>query len=244
MTLPTAATLYRVIDATWPAARMIHLDPWIVRAGNGGGNRVSAATVQGGFDDACIARAEAAMHSLHQPALFMIRDIDSALDQRLAQLGYQIKDPVTLYAAPTAAIAIKRPPPVTSFEVWPPLQAQIEIWEEGGIGPGRIAVMDRAAVPKTTILGRLNEAPAGTLYAGIAHDCAMIHALEVAPAHRRQGHARDLTIAAAFWAKAQGAAFVTLVTTQANVAANTLYTSLGMQPVGQYHYRIKVDPDP
>ena len=65
----------------------------------------------------------------------------------------------------------------------------------------------------------------------------MIHALEVAQDHRRQGLAAYLTRSSAFWAQTKGAAFLTLVTTQANDAANALYTSLGMTLVGHYHYR-------
>ena len=47
-----------------------------------------------------------------------------------------------------------------------------------------------------------------------------------------------MMVASAFWARGQGARWLTLVATQANTAANTLYASLGMAVVGQYHYRI------
>ncbi len=183
------------------------------------------------------------MRAAGQRPLFMIRDQDAALDRELADLGYLIKDPVNLYAAPVAQIATMRPPPVTTFEVWPPLAAQVEIWAAGGIGAGRLTIMDRAPLPKTTILGRLQDRPAGTLFIGIAGDCAMIHALEIAVAQRRQGLARQMTIAAAFWAQAQGARWLTLVATRANTGAHALYTSLGMGVVGQYHYRIQPEDD-
>ena len=143
-----------------------------------------------------------------------------------------------MYAAPAAQIATERPPPVTSFEVWPPLAVQVEIWATGGISQGRLDVMERARAPKTTLLGRANDRPAGTVFVGVAGDCAMIHALEIGHAHRRQGLARHLTRAAAFWALDAGATYLTLVTTQANDGANALYTSLGMTLVGHYHYRI------
>jgi ribosomal protein S18 acetylase RimI-like enzyme len=65
----------------------------------------------------------------------------------------------------------------------------------------------------------------------------MVHALEIGAQHRKQGLAQHLTRAAAFWAQENGADYLTLVTTQANVGANALYTSLGMTLVGQYHYR-------
>lgn len=237
MTQPTAHKLYDVIDGTWPAAAKQALGPWTVRLDDSGSSRVSAATAELPFTDADIPTAEQAMREAGQTPLFMIREGEGDLDQMLAARGYAIKDPVNMYAAPVDQITTQRPPAVTTFEVWPPLAVQTEIWADGGIGAGRLAVMDRARHPKTTLLGRLNDRPAGTIYVGIAADCAMIHALEVAHAHRRQGLAVHLTRAAAFWARANGADYLTLVTTAANESANALYASLGMTLVGHYHYR-------
>ncbi|PJI86270.1 acetyltransferase (GNAT) family protein [Yoonia maricola] len=237
MSLPTVQKLYAVVDGTWPpAAKQTH-GPWTVRLDNSGSSRVSAATAEGRVTDADIPQAEAVMHQAGQTPLFMIREGDDRLDRDLAARGYVIKDPVNLYAVPIAKVATERPPPVTSFEIWPPLAAQAEVWAAGGIGPGRLAVMERAPDPKTTLMGRLNDRPAGTVFVGIAADCAMIHALEISKDHRRQGLAQHLTRAAAFWAQDNGADYLTLVTTQANDAANALYSSLGMTLVGQYHYR-------
>jgi len=73
----------------------------------------------------------------------------------------------------------------------------------------------------------------------MSHGCAMLHALEIGSAFRRQGLAANMTRAAAFWAADNGADFLTLVTTKVNAGANALYTSLGMTVVGHYHYRFK-----
>ena len=237
MTFPTVQKLYAVVDGTWPASAKQALGPWAVRLDDSGSSRVSAATAELAATDADIPLAEQAMRDAGQVPLFMIREGEDQLDQDLAARGYVIKDPVNLYAAPVGDIANDRPPPVTSFEVWPPLAVQAELWAAGGIGKGRLAVMDRARQPKTTLLGRLCDKPAGTIYIGIAADCAMIHALEIASDYRRHGLARHLTRAAAFWARDNGADYLTLVTTKANEGANALYTSLGMTLVGQYHYR-------
>ncbi len=236
-TLPSLETLYSVIEGTWPPAESRAVGPWKIRLDKSGSSRVSAATAQGPVTDTDIPQAEGAMRAAGQTPLFMVRAGEGALDNMLAARGYVIKDITNLYAAPVATVATKRPPPVTSFEVWPPLAAQEEIWAAGGIGKGRLAIMARAVGPKTSLLGRLNDQPAGTVYVGIAAGCAMIHALEIAAAHRRQGLAQYLTRAAAFWAQDNGADYLTLVTTQVNDAANALYTSLGMTHVGQYHYR-------
>ena len=67
----------------------------------------------------------------------------------------------------------------------------------------------------------------------------MLHAVEVLPAFRRTGVAKKLMAQAAKWAEDHGARYMALMTTRDNTAANRLYSSLGMRPVGQYHYRIK-----
>ncbi len=238
MSLPSVQKLYAVIDGTWPSVAKRAIGPWTIRVDGKGGSRVSAATAEGPVTARDLPQAEFAMREVGQTPLFMIREGEEDLDALLASHGYEIKDPVNLYAAAVADIATERPPPVTAFTVWPPLAVQAEIWADGGIGQGRLDVMGRARAPKTTFLGRINDKPAGTVFAGIAADCAMIHALEIADDHRRQGLARHLTRAVAFWAQDEGADFLTLVTTQANAGANALYTSLGMTLVGQYHYRI------
>ena len=238
MSLPNAQKLYAIIDGTWPTSAKQALGPWTIRLDGSGSSRVSAATAEQPVTETDIAPAAEAMIEAGQTPLFMIREGDDALDDMLAAKGYVIKDPVNMYAAPARDIATERPPPVTSFEVWPPLAAQAEIWAAGGISQGRLDVMDRARQPKTTLLGRVNDRPAGTVFVGVAANCAMIHALEIAAAHRRQGLARHMTRAAAFWTLDAGADYLTLVTTRDNEGANALYSSLGMTLVGQYHYRI------
>ena len=238
MSLPSAQQCYHVIAGTWPPEAQRNVGPWTIRLDASNSSRVCAATAQGPWTDDDITLAATTMRAAGQTPLFMIRAGEGALDDALAQRGYLIKDPVNIHAAAVDHIATQRPPPVTTFEVWPPLAAQVEIWAAGGISAGRLAIMDRAPMPKTTILGRLRDRPAGTLFAAIHGDCAMVHAVEIAPAHRRQGLARHMMVASAFWARGQGARWLTLVATQANTAANTLYASLGMAVVGQYHYRI------
>ena len=234
-------TLYDVIDATWPAAEVTQAGPWSIRTGLGGGSRVSATTQRMPAGADALPQAETEMAKRGQPCIFMIRDGDDALDAILADAGYVIKDPVNLYAAPIANMVMPKPPPVTSFQVWPPLQAQLEVWSAGGVDAPRIAIMQRATCPKSTFLGRANDRPAGTVYAGIAQGVAMLHALEIAAADRKQGLGKHLTRAVAIWGEKQGATHLALLCTKANKAANALYTSLGMQVVGQYHYRIKPD---
>lgn len=230
------------LDATWPAAAILRSGPFTLRYGQGGGSRVSAATLDHGpGGDAAIRAAANAMRDMHQTPLFMVRAGEDAFDARLARLGYTTKDPVVVLAAPVRALATHRPPPVTSFEVWPPLACQTEIWAEGGIGPARLAIMARAGTPKTTLLGRCDDTPAGTAFVACHQGVAMLHALEITPRFRRRGLGRHLMNAAAFWAAARHADRLAVLCTRANKTALALYASMGFAPVGHYHYRMQED---
>jgi len=114
-----------------------------------------------------------------------------------------------------------------------------EIWNAGSIGKNRVAVMYRVQGPKTGLLAREGDTAAGTAFLALDGNIAMVHAVEVLQSFRRKGVARKLMAQAADWAQARGAVYMSVITTNRNVAANTLYRSLGMYPVAKYHYRIK-----
>jgi len=228
--------LFDVVEATWPAATETQVGPWLIRDGQGGGKRVSAARPVGPVTQDDVALAVSEMEKLGQPALFSLRPEDGELDSILAQLGYEVLDPSILFVGP---IFEGEAPPVTAFDIWPPLQIMKDVWAEGGIGPGRIAVMERVASPKTSILGRISDRAAGCAFVAMHQTTAMVHAVEVLPDYRRNGLARNMMYAAARWAREQGAEHFALVTTGSNVAAQSLYSSLGMSVVGRYHYRMK-----
>ena len=235
MSAPDEARLLAALDATWPAAGLGHAGGFLIREGRGGGKRVSAATPDRAPPD--IDAACEAMRALGQTPLFMLRGADAELDAQLTARAFAVVDPVNLYLAPVATLAAEVPR-VTVFDIWEPLAICAELWSRAGIGPARLAVMYRAKGPKTALLGRLGQMPAGTGFVACDREIAMIHALEVRPEARRKGVARHMMHHAANWAAAQGATHLALAVTQANSGANALYSSLGMSVVGQYHYRI------
>lgn len=233
----TPDLLAEVTEATWPPAATHRHGPWLIREGQGGGQRVSATSAIGDWAEADIPTAENAMRALGQSPLFVLRPSDIALDQALAARGYAHHDPVVAYAAPVADLAATEPAFLTSFPHWPPLAVARQIWEQGGIGPARIAVMDRVAGPKTAILGRAGDRAAGIAFTAIHGNVAMLHALETAPDQRRKGCAHNILRAAAIWARNHGADTISLLVTERNAAARALYASLNFTVVGQYHYR-------
>ena len=229
----TPQALARLMEATWPPARSRVQGAVTLRDGAGGGKRVSAASCEADWTEADLATLEA----MAEP-LALIRATDQALDRALEARGWRVVDPVVAYAAPVDALVADLPP-LAAFPHWPPLAIAAAIWAEGGIGPARLAVMDRVTGPKTAILARHEDRPAGVAFVARDGDEAMLHALEVRPAFRRLGVGRTLLHAAASWAAGQGARRLSLVVTAQNAAARALYSRIGMQGVGQYHYRMK-----
>lgn len=235
----TPEELGAVMDFTWPAASQHVVGPWIVREGKGGGKRVSAATAAKGWTLDDIPVAEAALVQLGQECLFCLREGDEELDKALESLGYRVVDPVVAYSAPIDRLTDPGLSPMAAFPHWPPLAICEEIWAEGGIGPARVAVMNRATGPKCAILARTGDKPTGTAFVAMHGEIAMLHALEVRSEARRQGSAHNMLLAAANWAQENGATHLSLVVTTANAPARALYASLGMEVVGHYHYRQK-----
>ncbi|WP_103258956.1 GNAT family N-acetyltransferase [Tabrizicola aquatica] len=226
----TPEVLARVMEATWPPARVWRQGAFLCRDGAGGGKRVSAASCAGDW-------AEADLEALDHD-LVVIRPGEAALDQALEARGWRLVDPVVAYAAPVAALTGDLPP-LSAFAHWPPLEIARAIWAEGGIGPARVNVMARTAGPRAAILARHEDRPAGAAFVALDGDHAMVHAVEVRESVRRLGIGATLLRAAANWAASEGASHLSLVVTERNTAARALYSRLGMQVVGQYHYRMK-----
>lgn len=232
----SAPQLYEVSDHTWPAARRFEVGNWTLREGQGGGQRVSAATALGPVNAQDILQAETAMREMGQHPLFMIRQGDDTLDVLLEAQGYLTVDPVTLYTLPITQLTDVPIPRVTAFTIWEPLAIMTEIWAKGGIGPARLDVMARARV-KTGVLARWNEQPAGVAFAGVHEKVCMVHAVEVLSHQRRQGVAEWIMRAIAFWGQTQGATHLAVLCVTQNEGANALYRSLGFAASGRYHYR-------
>ncbi|MBT8413175.1 MAG: GNAT family N-acetyltransferase [Boseongicola sp.] len=236
MTEPSTQNLFRVLDETWPPARFVDQPPWMLRAGAGGGQRVSAATAELHLIEADIDSAEAGMRALDQHPLFMLRPAEDLLDQWLEARNYEVVDPVAIYVMPTDPV-MRDDAGTTVTNRWPPNPQTLSLWANGGIGQARIAVMERASEPKTALVATDEKETLGAAFIAISDSIAMLHALEVAPPARRRGLGKGLMQAASQWAASNGANWLSLMVTRANTPANELYRRLGMREVGAYHYR-------
>ena len=233
------ARMFGAVEATWPPAKRFRLGPWVIRDGKGGGKRVSAATADLPVTDADIEMAERQMRSTRQTPLFMVAEGQDKLDRLLAAQGYQVVDPSLIFSADINDLSLPEIAPLDAIPCAQPLSLMEEIWQQGGIGPARLAVMQRAQGPKTWILGRANDRPAGVAFVAIDGDIAMLHALEVVAQARRAGAGRRIMARAAIWAAENGARHLSVVTTGRNLPAQGLFSGIGMQVVGKYHYRTK-----
>ncbi|MCT4558360.1 MAG: GNAT family N-acetyltransferase [Pelagimonas sp.] len=242
MAQPTLDRLFTTLDATWPAAARVEAGPWMLREGRGGGKRVSAATIRGPWRPDDVTAAEASMRLMGQNPLFMIRHGESVLDHLLADRGYDSVDTTLLWLADLDALTDRALPLVTAFHIWEPLAIMREIWNEGGVGTARQNVMDRVSHPKTGLFGRVSDQPGGAGFCAVHDGIAMVHSLEIKEEHRGKGLGAWLMRCAAIWAKSKGARWMALAATEQNHAATRLYSSLQMEVVGQYHYRILNDP--
>lgn len=237
MKTPDAQQLDPVIPATWPAMNVERVGSVTLRAG-GGGQRATAATVDGAFSKPDVIAAEIAMQSRSE-CLFRIRPGEEELAQFLETRGYVRRDPTNMLVMAIDGLAACELKPVSAFQIWPPLRIMNEIWEQSDVGPDRRANMARVEGSKTGLFGRGLDKPAGVGFAAIHDDIAMIHAVAVLPGIRRQKVAENMMIASAKWAQDLGAKWLATLCTQENEIANSLYQSLGMTSVGSYYYMAK-----
>ncbi len=235
---PSAERVFAAIDATWAPAEIREADGWRLRRGAGGGQRVSCASAWPVGSIPQIAAAEAAMARWNQPPLFRLGD-EPALDAALSAQGYRVVDPVAIYAAPVATLVDRADETARLIRVSTRLAVAEEIWAEGGIGPGRLAVMARVTGPRMTLLARVGDRPVGVAFVACDGGVAMIHAIEVRPAARRQGAGARLMRGAARWAAEVGADTLALAVTKSNGPACALYRGLGMVVAACYHYRAR-----
>ena len=237
--LPDQNRLLRAMDVTWPAAETREQGVWTFRKGEGGGKRVSAATLNGPAKNTDIARAETAMATMDQPATFMLREQDHDLDALLKDQDYRLVDPVLLFAIRASELTGITDNPHHGIPGVSPLALLRELWAQGGILQPRLNVMQRVKTAKAYMINRHDHTPACVAFIAADKEIAMLHALEVVPKLRRHGMARKMMGRAAIWAVEQGAEFLSVAVTSENLPACNLYSGLGMHVVGKYHYRMK-----
>ncbi len=224
----TQSQYFEAIDATWPAAAYQHIEGWLLRNGQGGGKRVSAASQI--ERDADIGVAVRHFEHRGETPLFMLTAGEDELDAELASLGFKVIDPVVVLSRkleePTGDITSQQHQEVTKT-------AQT-IWIAGGISFPRFNVMMRAAEPRV-ILTLADQAVA---FASISNGLCMVHAVEVLETARGKKLGTRVMQDAMIWAARHDADEIAVLTVKENAPALGLYRSMGFGEVASYHYRI------
>jgi GNAT superfamily N-acetyltransferase len=239
-TPPAPAALLEALDATWSALERRPLGPWTLRRGGGGGNRASSVRPRGAVpDDLDAALAEVVRQAAvwGQPPIVQLGPEDAALDAALDARGWAVTDSNVIYAAPAAHF---EPPPRDEgllARVEAPLALLDALWDAGNIGPARRAVMAAVAGPKTRLIARAGDRPAGACFVASAGGIAVMSALFVLPEFRRRGVGALAVRGAADWAREQGAPSLALAVGGDNAPARGLYEGLGFRRVCGYSYR-------
>ena len=223
---------------TWPPKEIIKFGSWTIRTSDGAGKRASAINLDGVWEESSFKELKTLLQKMNKSEIFLIYQSDSLIEKELEKLNYQIFDQSFIFEIAVQELIKNKPPPVSMFSIWPPLQIQRELWDSYGIGEQRQAVMNRVIQSKTSILGRWKDNPVASAFVAKSGDVAFLHALVVDKNFRQQGVGKALMQHAGQWAYSHNCKKLMVVTTQANTAANNLYTSLEFQLVNKYHYRI------
>jgi GNAT superfamily N-acetyltransferase len=227
----------RVFESSWPAVEYADAGGFRVGRGQGGGGRVSSARALGpDWDSTAIAGIAAIQRGWGERPMFRVADGDDALQQTLTDEGFRHEGPTAVMAADCADLAARPRPGLSAFDIWPPLAIQAQIWAAGNISAGRQAAMQRVTLRRTALLGRVQDRAAGAAFVAMDGPVAMIHAIEVVPALRRQGVAGWLLGLAAQWAQVGGATRLALAVSRSNTGARALYDRIGFVEVGSYGY--------
>ena len=228
---PDAARVMAAIKATWPSAEIRRVGPFDVPMDRDGTRRSQAARLVGvDASEAEIAAVEAA-----RPGGVIGTLEGDAIEATLERLGHAPEGHSLLMAGPAAPLA--GPLPVmTGFAHWPPLAICGRLWDETGNDAARRAPMERAPHPKTAVIVRAEDRPAGILFAAVDGDCAALHAVATLPEMRRKGVGMTGMRHAARWAAGHGADWIVLPVEATNAPAVALYRSAGLSPVGAYRY--------
>jgi GNAT superfamily N-acetyltransferase len=215
-------------EATWPPAATRRVGPFLLRDGAGGGQRVSAATVvdSWGPDDLD------AVIAAHDVRLFRVLDGQGDLAAALERRGFPAHDETVGYIC--AADPDNAGPGAAE---WPPAPDTRALWQQDGVGPDRVAVMDRVAGPKTALVIRDDNGAVAAGFAGVDGRWVILHALFVAPVARRRGFGAAILDAVGHFGAAHRADMTGLLVTAANAGARSLYRAYGMHDAGGYHYR-------
>lgn len=228
----SAEDLSRVTSRGWPATESVPLGEWELRASGGFTGRANSAAVHGdpGTDDPFGAVVGFYRARDLRPLAQVVED--SEWHRRFAEAGWtgvtdqppgaivQVADLRTVPAADPEAVVLDQ-----ASDSW--------LRHYGRVGDAATA---RAVLEGPATVGFVAIADAAIGRVVVTGEWAGLAAVEVDPAHRRQGLGRRIVETSLAWAAAHGADKAYLQTMRDNHAALALYAPFGFRTHHAYRY--------
>jgi ribosomal protein S18 acetylase RimI-like enzyme len=234
----------------WPALQQLLIDGWVARFADGYTKRANSVTplyAAHAGDAANIALCEQLYAARGLLPIFRLTSlgVHSALDDQLAQRGYQVLDPSrvlalaldTPAALPGATIALEQLPP----DQWLAEHAALAGLKPASVSAHR-AILSRLILNHNLV--RLREGDQ-TLACGLAvcePPLVGLFDIIVSPQQRRRGLGSMLVRALLDWGRERGAKHAYLQVVAANTPALALYQGLGFRELYSYQYRAPAAP--
>jgi N-acetylglutamate synthase len=225
----------------WPAARTDSVSGWSVRLSGGGSRRANSVLpldFQGHFDTSVV-EVEQMYRAQNTRCYFQVSSSSEPgdLDDRLAARGYASEEPCLLLAKFMSATAM--PNDVLVMET--PSAEWLEIYTatlDTARSTTVASVLQSVPEPRAFLLYVRHGKPLSTALVAVAPGgIAIVECVATRTDGLRSGGAKSVMQALESWAAAQGADTVALQVVTNNQSARGLYTSLGYNEVGRYHYR-------
>jgi GNAT superfamily N-acetyltransferase len=238
-----AEELERIAARTWPAPRTEPLGGWLLRHADGWTGRANTALVAGdpGTDlPTAVDRVVAWYRALgHRPACQLPLPAAADVDAYLAARGWPADPTVHVLTAPLERIDAgeARGGPAVELAGEPASDwLAMAGARKGGLPPAAVSVLtgpekrifvERRSGDRLIAIGR----------GAVVDGWLGITLVEVVPAERRKGLARQILAALVEWAAGQGAHDAFLQVQEANAAARALYRGAGFRLHHTYRYR-------
>jgi GNAT superfamily N-acetyltransferase len=225
------AALEHAADEAWPAPVHERLGEWFLRAGEGFTNRANSALPVGDpgrpLDravDACVAWYRG--HGL-TPRITVPLPLGRPVAEALVARGWFAQPRVLVQTAPLTATGIPAGVVLTD-ELTPDLLASVTD-RKGGLPPSAYRLLRGRTEVRFAEVRDADGALLAHARGALAGGGRWLHLalVETAPAARRRGLARQVSLALAAWAYGRGARRAVLQVEEHNAAAVTLYARLG-----------------
>jgi ribosomal protein S18 acetylase RimI-like enzyme len=230
--------------SAWPAAEVVPLGGWQLRATSGVTRRANSAWTAAEVPDLerAIARVEAFYAERALPAIFQLCPLSPAgLDEALAARGYAVDAPVAILSAELAELHSRAPRDVEA-RVDGSISAD---WFELAARRTRFAavsevfrgIVERIGARAGFALATVGGAPAAAALGVCDRGWLGVFAVATLPEHRRRGAATALLDALRRFGESRGATRAYLQVERDNEVALSLYRRDGFREVYGYYYR-------